>query len=371
MSILYITRKFPPSIGGMQTQAYEFYNALKEREQVHLISWGRSQKYLPIFLLKVLFQSLYYIFKYKIDVVQIGDLALSPLGFFLKKVTGKKVFAMAHGKDTSFENRMYRSLVFNSAGKMDGIICVSGFLKQELIKIGIREDMLFDIPNGINTKLYTGVPNKESALGQVKSLFNIDLGGRKVLLSVSRLVSKKGIARFVHDILPMIVENSPESLLLIVGEGSGVESHKEKDGIIHSIDKYSLQDKVCFLGDISDKVFLRSIYAAADIFVMPNRRVKGDFEGFGIVALEASMNELPVVAFSVDGIPDAVKDGENGILLKEGDNKGFANAIEDLLRNDDKRAVLGKKAKEFVTKCYDWTVIISRYLCIIKNESSK
>jgi phosphatidyl-myo-inositol dimannoside synthase len=78
MNILYTTRKFPPSIGGMQTQAYEFYNALKEREQVYLIAWGRSQKYLPAFVVKAMFQAAYYCFKHNIDLIRMGDLALSP-----------------------------------------------------------------------------------------------------------------------------------------------------------------------------------------------------------------------------------------------------------------------------------------------------
>jgi hypothetical protein len=72
MNILYITRKFPPSIGGMQTQSYEFYNALRGRERVFLIAWGYSQKYLPVFAVTALFKAIYHCLKHNINLIQMG-----------------------------------------------------------------------------------------------------------------------------------------------------------------------------------------------------------------------------------------------------------------------------------------------------------
>jgi phosphatidyl-myo-inositol dimannoside synthase len=296
----------------------------------------------------------------------VGDLALSPFGLFLKVISGKRVLAMAHGKDTSFNNPLYKFFIFNTAEKLDGIVCVSEFLKQELIKRDIPENRLFVNPNGINTKAYANPLDREEAARQVKPHLNINVENRQVLLSVSRMVRKKGLANFTDDIFPLLVKNNPDLMLLLVGEGGGAESHAEKKRIIDAIKRHNLERNVRFIGDISDRAVLRSIYSVSDIFVMPNRRIEEDFEGFGIVALEASMNEVPVVAFGVDGIPSAIKDGENGILIKEGDSEGFAGAVTGLLQDDDRRIELGKRARRFVTDHYDWNVICDRYIGIVK-----
>jgi glycosyltransferase involved in cell wall biosynthesis len=364
MNILYITRKFPPSIGGMQTQAYEFYNALRKREQVYLIAWGHSQKYLPVFLVKAALQAIYHCLKHNIDLVHMGDLALAPVGCLLKALFKKPLAVTVHGLDVTYPSKAYQFMLNRSLELVDKFLCVSHATKKLLIEKGVQEHRLEFLPNGINVGKWYNAENKERGKSFVKEKLTISLAGKKVLLTTGRIIRRKGVAFFVNCILPGIMANSKDVYYIIVGTGS------EREAIEAVIKKHNLSDRVFMLDTLND-FMLRLVYAASDIFILPNQRIIGDFEGFGIVALEASMNELPVVAFAVDGIPDAVKDGDNGILVKEGDNKGFANAVEDLLRNDDKRAVLGKKAKEFVTKYYDWNVIISRYLCIIKNELSK
>jgi glycosyltransferase involved in cell wall biosynthesis len=68
----------------------------------------------------------------------------------------------------------------------------------------------------------------------------------------------------------------------------------------------------------------------ADVFVMPNIRVDGDQEGFGIVLLEAGAYNLPVVASNLEGIKDAVLDGKTGRLVPERDADSYLEAIQAL-----------------------------------------
>jgi len=367
MNILYITRKYPPSIGGMQTQSYEFHNALKGREKVFSITWGRSQKLLSLFLISIFFKGIFFLAAKKIDFIQVGDLALSPVGLFFKILSGKRVFAMAHGKDTAFDNAIYRFFVIGPAKKLDGVICVSRFLRERLIKRGLCGEKLFVNPNGINIDEYTKTSDKQGSRSCLEEEFGLDLKNKNIILSVSRMVRKKGMALFVKNIFPRIVQRFPGTCLLLVGEAKGPESRAEKSEITAYAEKAGLNGKVHFLGDIEyGDIMLRNIYSAADIFVMPNRHYENDYEGFGIVALEASLNKVPVVAFSVDGIPDAVSDGNNGFLVPEDDDEAFAGTVNSLLKDNSEAERLGEKAGKFVRENYNWDVIVDNYLRIIK-----
>lgn len=353
----------------MQTQSYEFYNALLKTNDVYLISWGRQQKYLPFFLIEALFKSVYFNLKHKVDVIQLGDLVLSPLGLLLKLVFNKTTFAMAHGKDTSFSNILYRLIVFRSVKKLDGIVCVSQFLKNRLTLIGVQADRLFVNPNGINCSVYENRFDKKDCIKRVESEYGVTLKGKKILLSVSRLVKKKGIANFVRNIFPDIVKQYSQILLLIVGQEYSREALNERDDIIETADRLGLRENILLTGNVEDRQgLLKQIYTASDIFVMPNRHNKEDFEGFGIVALEASLNGVPVVAFGADGITDAVKDSLNGILVKEDDSEEFTQAVVGLLQDENKRESLGLKARMFVKENYNWDVITHRYNVIIREQ---
>jgi len=365
-SILYVTRKFPPSIGGMQTQSYGFYHALKRRTHVSLISWGRSQKFLPWFALLAALKSIRRLSAQPLHVVQLGDLVLSPLGRLLKLGYRGKVLSMSHGKDTSTDLAFYRHLVLGSAKELDGIICVSDFLREQLIQKGMAPDRLFTNPNGIDFARYETLPKKTTARHHVEERLSISLQGKSILLSVSRLVKKKGIAEFVRTILPQVVEAAPNVLFVSVGTPPTKEARTEKERILRFLQQSDLKEKALFVEDIPhDAPLLNHLYRASDLFVMPNRHVEGDYEGFGIVSLEASAHEIPVVAFGVDGIPSGVHSEKNGILLPEGDDLAFARTVIDLLGNEDKRKALGEKGRAFVRDHYDWDVIVRRYLDIL------
>ncbi len=366
MRILYITRKFPPSIGGMQRQSYEFYNALKEKEEVFLVSWGHSQKFLPFFLAIAAVKGAYHILRHKADVVQVGDMVLAPLGFMFKLFFRRTVFAMSHGKDTYFNNALYQYCIPGFAKRLDGIICVSDFLKQVLVSRGLDPGKLFVVNNGMNAADYTEIRDKIAAVNEIELKYGIDLENKKIILSVSRLVKRKGLSHFVKNIFPHIVKGVPDAVLLLAGEDAGRETRKEKDAITEIAKRLNIDNRVFFLGNIRDRGLLGRIYSISDVLIMPNIVVKGESEGFGIVALEASVSRVPVIAFSVGGIPDAVKNGENGILVKKGDNDGFAQAVERILIDEKTRMDLGNKAREFVKKNYDWNVLMNRYVEILK-----
>jgi phosphatidylinositol alpha-1,6-mannosyltransferase len=352
----------------MEQQSYEFFHALKKIHEVYLISWSHGLPLLPLFFMKAVVLGSYYCLKNRIDIVQMGDLSLSPLAVLFKYLFRKKTLAMSHGKDAFFKNVLYSTTVISVAKKLDGIVCVSPFLKQHLVTRGFIDGRLFAIPNGINVALYEHVLGREKSRHDIEKTYGINVRSRKIILSVSRLVKKKGLSNFIGNILPVIVRSIPNTLLLIVGESRKKEAKEEKSKILHAIEKHSLQKHIYFCGEVTDRtVLLRQLYTISDVFIMPNQHIEGDCEGFGIVALEAAMHELPVVAFRVDGIPAAVKDGENGRLLPEGNNLGFAQTIIRLLRNERGRRTLGRHARSFVLRHYSWERITETYSGVITN----
>jgi phosphatidylinositol alpha-1,6-mannosyltransferase len=89
--------------------------------------------------------------------------------------------------------------------------------------------------------------------------------------------------------------------------------------------------------------------------------VEGDEEGFGLVALEASMRGTYVLASGIEGITDAVIDGQNGSLLPSGDAQAWAEKIRTLLSDKAKLNMLSEQGKSFTRANYSWEFMVDGY----------
>lgn len=153
------------------------------------------------------------------------------------------------------------------------------------------------------------------------------LANRPVLLSVGRLVPRKGIAEFVERSLPLVLRERPDACLVVIGE-EPQHAAADATGTLAGIKAACARlpgSAVLLLGEVSD-ADLNEAYAAANAFVFPVLALPGDVEGFGMVALEAASHGVPTVAFAVGGVVDAVGAG-SGRLVAEGDYAGFAGAV--------------------------------------------
>jgi len=349
--LLYITRKNSPSIGGMQRFNQKLIAHLAAKEDFRLISWGRSQLFMPAFLLFAFGKALLLGLMGKIDRIYLSDGLMSPLGLLLKKILNVPVAVNIHGRDIAFNFPGYLTVVPAALRRLDRVICVSGDLKKICRGYGVPENILRVVPNGVDIEDFT-VTDKTTP---PRSL-GIDGEGRVILITVGRLVPKKGVDRFIADILPELVERDPRLLYLVVGDGP---LREKIEGIIA---EKGLEKHVRMMGNVGmDDGSLTALYGAADIFVMPNALVEGDIEGFGIVAIEGGAAGLPVVAARLQGIKEAIADGQNGILLEWNDRRAFIDTIADLAADPEKRKKLGARAREYVKKHYSWETIADRY----------
>ncbi|MBU4015184.1 glycosyltransferase family 4 protein [Patescibacteria group bacterium] len=95
-------------------------------------------------------------------------------------------------------------------------------------------------------------------------------------------------------------------------------------------------------------------YKICDIFIMPARNIKGDFEGFGIVYLEANLAGKPVIAGNSGGARDAVENGVNGLLVNPEDINEISNAIIKLAQDENLRKKLGEQGRERSIREFSW-----------------
>jgi len=355
--ILFISRKYPPSIGGMQRLSYELTTRIGKLADTFVISWGHSQIFLPLFLVYAFLKAIVIVLtKKEVELIHLSDPVLSPLGLLLRFLFGLPIVVNIHGLDIVFPNRLYQRLIPKCLRRMDKLICISPQTKEECVKRGIAAKRCTVIPIGVDPY---GPQPAPSAKAAVEALLGKRLDGVKILLTVGRLVKRKGVLWFISRALPKIIAEQPNVCYLIVGEGP---QHGSVEKRVRHLD---LEDKVFLLGKVDDKT-LRIVYNAADIFVMPNIPVKGDFEGFGIAAIEAAAAGLCVVASRLDGIASAIIEGENGFLVSPEDVDAYVRIIVSLLKDANLRRNFGERAREFTRKNYSWQKIAGQYLRVFK-----
>jgi glycosyltransferase involved in cell wall biosynthesis len=246
---------------------------------------------------------------------------------------------------------------------MDKIICVSSYTRHQCVKRGVPQHLCEVIPNGVNLEEFTE-HYSERGLQSLRRLAGHRLTGRKVLLTVGRLIERKGVVHFLTEVMPKLLAARQDFSYLIVGEGPQRELLETRITSLH------LEDQVVLLGRVDDET-LRAAYHLADLFVMPNIPVQNDIEGFGLVALEAAAAGRYVVASRLDGIPEAIVSGQNGTLLDPLDSEAFAQTILELLGDDERREALGNQAREFVRRRYSWDIIARRYLRVFLEVVNK
>lgn len=170
--------------------------------------------------------------------------------------------------------------------------------------------------------------------------------GEILLLSVGRLQKRKG-----HDMaikaLARVADGPLPPRYLIVGDG------EERSRLAATAEALGVASRVDFVGEV-DSALLPLYYAASDIFIMPNRSVSGDIEGFGIVFLEAAAAGRPTIGGRSGGVAEAIADGQTGILVNGEEAGDVARAIVSLSTNKELRGEMGDAGRRRVLHEFTW-----------------
>jgi glycosyltransferase involved in cell wall biosynthesis len=159
-----------------------------------------------------------------------------------------------------------------------------------------------------------------------------------VIACVARLTADKGHRDLIAG-LPALASCFPAVSLLLAGEGPLRETLAKQAANL------GVGERVLFLGHVAD---VRSVLAAADVFVLPSYR-----EGLPNAVLEAMAMGVPVVATDTDGTAEAVLDGETGCLVPPGDPEALARAVTRILEDDSAREALLRGARQLVSARFD------------------
>ena len=235
---------------------------------------------------------------------------------------------------------------------VDALTAIAPSTRQDLLEIGVDGNRIVDIPNGAELSKF-GTREKD-----IREILMIPKGV-KIILSVGRYHIKKGY-KYLIQAMAHVVKEYQNVRCLIMGKGlerleSLIDEHNLKKYIVLVKEQSFRNSKVIDLAKVPNDTLL-SAYTSSDIYVSSSL-----IEGFALVAVEAMAAGLPIVATNVPGNKDAVKDGENGLLVESKDAKQMANKIICLLRDEELRRKLSKMSKNMAQQ-YDWRLIAQRYL---------
>lgn len=255
-----------------------------------------------------------------------------------KKLTGIPLIITPHGGDILKNERIRQhpkldKRITKSLKEADLVTAISQAFEEEIKEAGIPREKIRLIPNGINLEEF-----------QINGIFQWK---KPYIMTMGRLREKKGFDVLIRAFFK-VKESFPWVDLLIAGQG------RDEEFLISLIKELKLGDSVHLIGTVQGEEKVRKLKGSL-FFVCPSRR-----EPFGIVNIEALACGKPVIGTHVGGIPDVIKEGENGFLIMPEDPQALAQAMIRLLSFPKLIETFGKRAEE-MAKAYDWTDVAKRY----------
>ncbi len=373
MRILFVSHSFPPAdaplenLGGMQRVATELYAALGRIPGVEVegellrTTWKTTHLRAPLFFVRVI-RRLRRIGKRKsTDVVLFSSMVTASTTIAVGKAlraAGIPSAAIAHGRDLTLPSNPYQWLLPRVFRGLDRLLPVSRATGDEALGRGLETAKLDVLPNGIDVTRFSPPADKVQARADLLQAAGLDLPGDALLLSsIGRHVERKGFGWFAERVMPTL----PDGVHWLLG-GEGPET----DAIRTIVRERGLQDRVHLLGRVSEEM-LAQLYQGSDLFVMPNRPVDGDMEGFGVVMLEANLAGTPAIGAGIEGIRDVITEGVNGHLLPTGDVRAFGRIIARYHADRPALDALSDQASPHVRDTFSWDAVARRYVDSLRN----
>ncbi len=287
----------------------------------------------------------------KPDVIICGKaLVEGRIANLLKKSLGIPYIVCTYGMEIatwSNAERVRRQLetVLQNA---DAVLYINEQTKQELLELGVPENNLVALYPGLDTQKLSVM----SDINTVLKKYNIT---KPYVLSVARLVKRKGIDDLIEAFTKLAPDNTQ---LVLAGDGPERTSLEKNAG-----------DNILFLGKVSDED-LHALYANASVFALTPKELPGDYEGFGIVYIEAAFFGIPTLGTRTGGVTGAIEDTVTGLLAEPGNVSSIQEALHKLLREPTIAKQYGQAGKERVQKEFTWDTIILKLNQVLERITS-
>jgi phosphatidylinositol alpha-1,6-mannosyltransferase len=176
--------------------------------------------------------------------------------------------------------------------------------------------------------------------------------GRKVIITVGRLQERKGQDMMIRA-TALLKQQFPEILYAIIGRGDRLESLQALTA------ELNINDHVQFLTEVTDPQMIQC-YQQSDVFILPNRTIGNDIEGFGMVLVEAQSCGKPVIAGDSGGTKETMLINESGFVIDCTDADSIYTTVAALLEDPDCCAQMGKVGREHVESELDWQAHVQK-----------
>lgn len=366
MRILLATNDFPPKIGGIQTYCYQLVKnlALLGEEIVVLaprvegdLEFDKRQNFQIVRVrnkLNLYFTFFFILRRKRIERILVAHRAnYARLASWANALFKISYDIVVYAGEILLSKR--KSSIQKNFKRAKKIITISHFTKEKLIRIGIPQEKIVVIHPGVDPTKFN--PRLDSS--QIRERYNLE--NKKVILTISHLVKRKG-HRNVLKALPQVLEKIPNLVYLIVGKG------EEEEALRKVVKDLKLEGRVIFAGEVRREEELPLYYGACDLFIMPSYEIKekGDVEGFGIAYLEAGASGKPVIGGRSGGVPEAIIDGETGLLVDPLNIDQIARALVKLLINPELSRKLGETGRKRVEQELNWQKVAEKIKGIIR-----
>lgn len=376
MRVLFVSHSLPPAdrpmdnVGGMQRVAIDLHDSLlphrgaEVRSLVLRTPWSQRHWRTPLFMVQAIRRIRRMAERGEIDAVLFSSMVTGALAVPLRnhlRKHGVVSAAIANGLDATTPTWPYPQFVRKVFDSLDLVLPISNATADACRERGLSQEKCAVVLLGVRLDRFRPPGPRAESRNVVLQRFGIRSNPRLILCSVGRLVPRKGVAWFVDNVMPTL---PADVLFLVAGEGV------ERATIEAAISRHELTDRVRLLGAISDDD-LERLYHGSDLFMMPNVRVAGDMEGFGLVMVEAGLCGLPVIASDIEGIADVVTEGENGHLVATGDASGFVSAITRYYDAPRELEAASARARQHVESTFGWGAVTDRYIAVLESFAAR
>jgi len=354
--VLLLTWDYPPARGGIQAWMFELARRLPEAEVtvlapsspgdagfdagagVRVRRLGGARIGRPAWLLQLVGVTIARCLASRPDLIVCGHVVALPAALLARWLFNVPYAVFTYAYEIRRKRR--RRLLGMLLRRSPLVLAISRFTADAVGAHGV--------PPGRVRILYPGADPARFAAGRDAD-DPVAEARPKTLLGVSRLADLYKGHDTVIRVLPLLRAKCPDVRYVIAGDGR-LRGYLGR--LAHSL---GVEDAVTFLGEVSDEA-LPDLYHSCDVLVQVSREARsgGGAEGFGIVCLEAGACGKPVVAGRAGGLPDAVEDGDTGILVDPHDLGAVAEAIVSLLRDPALARRLGQAGRARVAREFTW-----------------
>ncbi len=229
----------------------------------------------------------------------------------------------------------------------DRVVTISSHLMREIADMGVAEDRLYVVPNGVDTGIFRPT-EKDADLVEKYNLENMIVFG--FIGSIRKI---EGLALFLEN-LNKLVHKHPHVRTLLIGSGDEVDRLKEITR------RNNIENHVIFTGRVPHEQILK-YYSVVDIFLYPRIDAKVNHKVTPLKPLEAMAMEKAVIASNVGGLKELVQDDKNGVLFNVDDGDHLVKRCFDLIEHPEFMSELGKQARQWTVAERDWREIVKLY----------